>query len=66
MDGTFEHFPEDATCPICGTNKNAECYLVPIKGTGDGKICEKQPTHVECVMANLQYKKEIGVMYLTI
>ena len=29
----FEQFPETATCPVCGTNDEGKCVLVPIDGT---------------------------------
>ena len=45
---TFDHFPEDSKCPLCGTNKDKETFLIAISGTKDGHICEAQPTHVEC------------------
>ena len=33
---TFENFPEGTNCPLCGTNENKECCLIPIDGTEDG------------------------------
>ena len=60
---TFEHFPEDTICPICKTNENKECFLMPISDTKKGNIYEAQPTHVECVAQcfdRLVYNKENG------
>lgn len=63
---TFKHFPQDNSsfCPICGTNKDTECFLMPIDGTQDDKICEAQPIHVECAdLTKFQYNKEHGLIY---
>lgn len=61
---TFEHFPDTATCPICGTNKDGECRLIGIDGTGDGSIEQAQPIHVECLKgAGWRYKKEVDAIY---
>ena len=49
MNKLFEHFPEDEICPLCGTNDDKECCLIPIDGTGDSEICAAAPMHVECV-----------------
>ena len=46
---TFEHFPEDVLCPICGTNDDIECFLMPIDGTQEGNICQAQPVHLDCM-----------------
>ena len=64
---TFEHFPEISKCPICGTNEDKECFLMPIDGTEDGSNCEAQPTHVGCVEVNkLRFNKEVGIIYYKI
>ena len=66
QDKTFEHFPQDSDirCPICGTNDDRECFLLPIDGTGEGSICEVQPTHVSCVeLHKFRYNKEHGLIY---
>lgn len=59
----FKHFPKDAVCRICGTNKDEECILVPIDGTGDDKISEAVPTHVNC-LAEIRYHKNAGIFYI--
>lgn len=62
---TFEHFPDTATCPLCGTSDDKECCLIPIDGTDDGDCCEAQPMHVECVrkLSQYRYNKVIGAVY---
>jgi len=44
----FEKFPEDSICPICGTNKNEEYFLLPIDGTESGDNMEATPVHKDC------------------
>jgi hypothetical protein len=65
----FEHFPENAKCPVCDTNEDKECFLIPIDDTEKGNICEAAPTHADCIMENLNqfnYNKELGIIYLLI
>ena len=61
---TFEHFPEEADmkCPVCGTNDDGETVLVPIVGTGDGRICEAQCVHLACCVPD-HYDKKHGLLY---
>lgn len=59
---TFEHFPESAICPVCGTNEDAECILIQIDSTEKGNIAEAQPTHLWCAVAE-QFNREVGVIY---
>jgi len=48
---TFEHFPDfGAMCPICNTNEDRECVLIPLKGTEDGNIMEALATHSDCAI----------------
>ncbi len=58
----FEHWPDDLVCPVCGTSADVQCVLVPIDGTGDGKICEAQPVHLACCMPT-NYSPEMGLFY---
>jgi len=64
----FDHFPRGITvCPICGKNDDRKCFLIAIDGTTDeeGKICEAQPTHRECLdLSKLQYNREHGLIYM--
>jgi len=59
---TFAHFPQDSVCPICGKNTDDECVLVPIVGTGDERIVEGQPTHVECLVDGVMYYRNHGAI----
>jgi len=64
---TFEHFPSNAECPICQTNKDKECLLVPIDGTSKDKICEAQPMHVSCLEVDMfRFNKKLGIIYLQV
>ena len=47
----YEHFPENNTCPICGTNyRNMDTVFIPIDGTGEGNNEQAQPFHLPCIM----------------
>lgn len=65
----FEHFPEPSICPICGTNEDKPCFLMPIDGTQQPgeNICEAQPAHTDCISENLhkiRYNKAVGIVYM--
>lgn len=63
---TFENFPEQAKCSICGNNDNKECFLVPIDGTGDDGICEAKPIHLQCfndAASRLRYNEVHNLFY---
>lgn len=61
---TFDHFPKDKICPMCGTGNDEPCALLEIDGTSDGKICEAVPVHVSCVTkGDLRYNREVGIFY---
>jgi len=59
---TFDHFPEDKKCVVCGTNEDDQCVLVMIDGTGDGSIAKAEPIHLGCAVAT-NYKREMGLVY---
>ena len=59
---TFEHFPEQITCPVCGTNEDTECVLCLIDGTELEGISEAQPVHLRCAVAE-RYIPEMGLLY---
>lgn len=58
---TFEHFPQDAKCLLCGESGDGECILVGIDGTGDGSIEQAMPIHTGCI--RLRYNENAGVVY---
>ena len=61
---TFEHFPKNKECPICGSNHDEECVLIAIQGTNDGKISEATPVHSRCINpVKMIHNKEIGMIY---
>ena len=59
---TFEHFPDNKKCVVCGTNEDDQCVLVMIDGTGDGSIAEAEPVHLACAVST-NYKKDMGLLY---
>ena len=61
---TFKHFPKESKCPICKTNEDKECILVPIIGTSDGSICEGETFHLLCLEPI--YDKSLGIIYQVI
>ncbi len=63
---TFEHFPNDTTCPVCGTNEDKPCFLILVDGTEKGDNCEAQPTHVDCVAksGDFRFNREFNMIYL--
>jgi len=63
--GSFPNFPEDEICPVCKTNKNEECVLIPIIGTENDGICQAQPIHLKCAIAEC-YDKETGILYTVV
>ena len=46
----FDHFPETAKCPICGTNDDGQTVLVAIAGTAKDGIAQAKPTHLACAI----------------
>jgi hypothetical protein len=63
----FKHFPEQSICPICKTNKDTECFLMPIDGTQEDNNCEAQPTHKHCVDSiheKLRWNREVNIIYI--
>ena len=59
----FDHFPENAVCPKCGTNDDGECVLLQIDGTEeDRRVVEAQPFHLACAVAT-NWNRGLGVIY---
>ena len=54
---TFEQFPADVVCPVCNTNDDGMCVLVPVKGTASGGIVEAQPMHLACAVIQVWDRK---------
>ena len=60
---TFDS-PGGGKCIVCGTSKDEKCILVPIDGTGDGKICEAALVHINCI--DLRMNSTHKIMYQTV
>lgn len=58
----FDHWPEDLTCPVCGTQLDEPCVLLGIDGTQEGQNEEAQPVHLNCAVAS-RYNREMKIMY---
>jgi len=64
MSRQFPHFPKDnAICPLCETNADKPCVLLPIDGTEEGNIVQAQPTHAGCLLEGFRYNPRVGVIY---
>lgn len=61
MKRTFKHFSKDKKCPICGTNDDKECFLIPIQGTEEGNLMQAEAFHLDCI--SLMYNKDEKVIY---
>jgi hypothetical protein len=48
MSRKFQHFPEEKICPVCNTNEDKPCILIPIPGTEEGNIMQATPMHYDC------------------
>lgn len=61
----FHHYPEDASCFLCGTRKDEPCVLIGVDGTGDGSIEEAIPIHLKCMMdsKNWRVNRPMKLMY---
>lgn len=61
---TFDTFPKDSKCPVCGTNDDGKTVLVPIVGTEDLNIAEALPVHLSCaVMEGWDVDQRIGYRF---
>jgi hypothetical protein len=61
----FDEFPETSVCPVCGTNDDKPCVLIPIDYTQKDGICEARPVHVACIDAdNMRFNDDVGVVYI--
>jgi hypothetical protein len=58
---TFEYFPKEATCPLCGKNADSECFLVSVDGKRKGNICEAIPVHTGCL--ELSWHPDVKIIY---
>jgi hypothetical protein len=56
----FPKFNTIDNCPICNTNEDKPCVLIPIEGTEDGYNVEAKPVHCDCI------KDKYGKSYIFI
>ena len=60
---SFKHFPQNATCILCGSKEDKECTLVAILGTESGGNAEALPIHVECIVEGLSISRKDRVIF---
>ena len=58
---TFENFPKDSKCPICGTSENGECILIGVVGTEEGLNCKAEVFHTGCL--EMWYDEDNKIIY---
>jgi hypothetical protein len=60
----FPHFNAStgAVCPVCATGDDKETILIPIAGTQEDNIIEAAQFHTECIEANWNYIRHLGVV----
>jgi hypothetical protein len=61
----FEHYPEQASCFLCGTNRDEPCTLIGIDGTRKDSIEEANPVHLKCLLQRdfWRINMPMGVIY---
>lgn len=61
----FQHYPDNASCFLCGTRRDEPCVLIGIDGTTSGRIEEAIPIHLKCMMnsKNWRVNRPMGIMY---
>jgi len=62
MSRIFERFNPMSNCPICGTNRDEKTVLIPIVGSQRGNICEAGQFHLQCLLDNLVYARDRGIV----
>lgn len=62
----FNSFPKGTNCPVCGTDMDSQCMLVPIDDSkeNDGHNVEAIPTHLTCILSNIRYSRHHKLMGL--
>lgn len=65
----FENFNESCICPICKTNEDKQCLLIPIQDTNidNSGVFKVKPIHLEClnlfIMNNPKNEKGDFIIY---
>ena len=60
---TFEHFPEQDKCLLCGKNTDKPCILIGVDGTESCGNEEAKAVHVDCMWEHFRYRPDMGVIY---
>lgn len=61
---TFEKFPANKECPICNTNENVECVLIPMVDVNHNPSdlnYKAEIFHLKCI--ELWYDVKLNVLY---
>jgi len=64
---TFQHFPSDTICPLCGNNNDEECTLISVDETEVGDRCQAQPVHLSCFLihaSEFRMNREKTIVYI--
>ena len=59
----FDHFPSDQLCVLCGSGNDSPCILASVDGTGDNRIIEARPVHVDCLLDGMRINVGLGIVY---
>lgn len=61
---TFDKFPQDRRCPICGTADERPCMLVTDSDKGRAGCSEAHPVHLDCLVDNAWYSPRRGLILI--
>jgi hypothetical protein len=50
-------------CPLCNEDTNKRIILIPIVGVEEGTTEEVVKVHLDCLLENLVYNPELGIIY---
>ena len=67
---TFDNFPQDRRCPVCGTSDNRPGVLVTDSDKAilddprhTGRV-EAHPVHLDCLVENAWYSPRRGIIII--
>ena len=58
----FDEWPDAPPCPLCNTHTDEPYILVEILGTSDGSIAKGKCIHVDCILRNIRWDEERGLV----
>jgi len=63
---TFDNFPQDRRCPICGTSDNRPGALVTDADEAVDGIARQvaHPVHLDCLVENAWYSPRRGIIII--